>query len=249
MATIKAYSRSSLVTIFLIGVLLLIITAGSIYYGVQLIQKEISAGMVPETTAGQVVEKLVRTQTEYLIYGGAGLLVLFFIFGLLLWLVLRRTARKTLQSAKTQKPAAAATAQADEAERQAARRREQRLFLHLLCVLQREGRLMDFFAEDLGQYEDAQIGAAVRGIHESCKTSMEKALALKPVIDQPEGQETRIEPGFDPHSVKLTGNVAGEPPFTGILRHKGWRAAKVELPTLSDVHDVGIIAPAEVEIT
>ncbi|MBS3731400.1 MAG: DUF2760 domain-containing protein, partial [Desulfobacterales bacterium] len=48
---------------------------------------------------------------------------------------------------------------------------------------------------------------------------------------------------------KLTGNVTGEPPFTGILRHKGWRAGKLELPVLSSTGDPRIIAPAEVEIT
>jgi hypothetical protein len=57
-----------------------------------------------------------------------------------------------------------------------------------------------------------------------------------------------VDKGFDPGAVKLTGNVVGEPPFTGILRHKGWRTRKLELPVLTETQDAGIIAPAEVEI-
>ncbi|MBW2249010.1 MAG: DUF2760 domain-containing protein [Deltaproteobacteria bacterium] len=57
-----------------------------------------------------------------------------------------------------------------------------------------------------------------------------------------------IRGGFDPDAIKLTGNVTGEPPFTGVLRHKGWRTRKLELPALSGGQDARIIAPAEVEI-
>jgi len=134
------------------------------------------------------------------------------------------------------------------AEREAQEQNQQRLFLHLLSVLQREGRLVDFFSEDLNLYEDAQIGGAVRAIHENCKKVVSKSLTLEAVIDRSEGEEIRVEPGFDPDAIKLTGNVTGEPPFTGILRHKGWRTRKLELPALSGVQDARIIAPAEVEI-
>jgi len=68
------------------------------------------------------------------------------------------------------------------------------------------------------------------------------------VIDRSEGEEIQVEPGFDPDAIKLTGNVTGEPPFKGILRHKGWRTRKLELLALSGGQDARIIAPAEVEI-
>jgi hypothetical protein len=42
--------------------------------------------------------------------------------------------------------------------------------------------------------------------------------------------------------------VPARPPSGGILRHKGWRAAKVDLPALSAKQDAAIIAPAEIEI-
>src|SRR5438034_935106 len=37
--------------------------------------------------------------------------------------------------------------------------------LTLLATLQREARLIDFLKESIGEYSDAQIGAAVRDIH------------------------------------------------------------------------------------
>jgi len=124
-----------------------------------------------------------------------------------------------------------------------------RFYLHLLSVLQREGRLIDFFSEDLKMYEDAQIGAAVRSIQDNCKNTLKKYLNPKAVIDQNEGDPITVSADFDPNTIKLTGNVTGEPPFQGTLRHKGWRASRLELPTLSTVKDPSIIAPAEVEIS
>ena len=67
-------------------------------------------------------------------------------------------------------------------------------------------------------------------------------------MDQEEGDDVEILSGFDPAGIKLTGNVTGEPPFLGVLRHKGWRASKLDLPALSKDGDSAIIAPAEVEI-
>ena len=34
-----------------------------------------------------------------------------------------------------------------------------------------------------------------------------------------------IPAGFDAQSIRLTGNVTGNPPFKGSLKHHGWRAA------------------------
>jgi hypothetical protein len=126
--------------------------------------------------------------------------------------------------------------------------RDQRMFLHLISVLQREGRLIDFFAEDLKDYDDAQIGAAVREIHGTCRSVVEKSLSLKPVIEKLEGETVTVQSDFDPNAIKLVGNVTGEPPFTGTLRHRGWHAGKLEIPTFSGSKDPGILAPAEIEI-
>jgi hypothetical protein len=127
-------------------------------------------------------------------------------------------------------------------------RHDQRMLLHLLTLLQREGRLMDFLGEDLSAYDDAQIGMAVRSIQENCKSAVEKQLHPEAVMEGEEESEVTVAAGFDPNAIKLVGNVTGEPPFTGILRHKGWRATGVEIPALADKDDPLVIAPAEVEI-
>ena len=100
----------------------------------------------------------------------------------------------------------------------------------------------------MNQYEDDQIGAAVRSIQDDCKKAGKKYINPVPVIDKEEGDTVTIEPGFDMDAVALVGNVTGEPPFEGVLRHPGWKAAKKELPKLSDIQDPGIMVPAEVEI-
>lgn len=125
---------------------------------------------------------------------------------------------------------------------------EKRRFLHFLSVLQREGRLLDFFNEDLSLYEDEQIGAAVRGIQENCKKAMKKYLDPVPVTEMEEGSEIVVEDGFDPDVFKLVGNVTGNPPFKGIVRHRGWKASKQNMPELAKVKDAGVMAPVEIEI-
>ena len=126
--------------------------------------------------------------------------------------------------------------------------KEKRLFVHLFSVLQREGRLLDFLQEDLSHYDDGQIGAAVRHIHENCKKTIAHYLRPEPVMQQAEGQTVQIAADFDRHAVKLMGNVVGEPPFTGILRHRGWQLRSISLPKLSEMENPHFIAPAEVEI-
>jgi len=123
--------------------------------------------------------------------------------------------------------------------------------VQILSALQREGRLMDFLQEDLGPYEDAQIGAAVRSVHEGCKKALSEHLELVPVFQQEEGAEVTVKKGFDARAVRLTGNVAGDPPFRGVLRHRGWQVARLDLPVpVADLlgEKTWVLAPAEVEI-
>ncbi len=126
--------------------------------------------------------------------------------------------------------------------------REQRIFVYLLSRLQREGRLMDFLAEDLEAYEDGQIGAAVRSVHAGCRRVVEKMLAPKPAMDQPEDAQVILDADYDPHLVTLTGHVGDHPPFQGVVRHAGWRASRIDIPLLAEETDPTIIAPAEVEV-
>ncbi len=121
--------------------------------------------------------------------------------------------------------------------------------VQVLTALQQEGRFIDFLQEDLKLYDDAQIGAAVRSIHEGCRKALGEVLELKPIMEEGEGSAVTIKPGFDARAIRLTGNVSGDPPFTGILRHRGWKAERLELPRpVADQEKNRVIAPAEVEI-
>ncbi len=122
--------------------------------------------------------------------------------------------------------------------------------VQMLALLQREGRLIDFFSEDLTPYPDAQVGAAVRELHAGCRKALEQYVTLEPIIEGEEDGPVTVEAGFDPATVKLVGNVTGQPPLRGLLRHRGWRATEVELPPLAPQESArAIVAPAEVEIS
>jgi hypothetical protein len=120
--------------------------------------------------------------------------------------------------------------------------------LRLLSTLQEEGRLVDFLEEDIGPYDDAQIGAAVRGIHEGCRKALRECVTLEAVLSGAEDEAVTIPPGFDSAAIRLTGNVSGAPPFRGVIRHAGWRVRATRLPPRGGQDDQ-VIAPAEVEIT
>ena len=120
--------------------------------------------------------------------------------------------------------------------------------LQLLGLLQREGRLIDFLQEDVSAFSDAQVGAAARVVHDSVNKALSGHLKLARVRSEAEGARVTLPKGFSASEVRLTGNVLGDPPFTGTLNHAGWRALSLELPKLSEGHDVSILAPAEVEL-
>jgi hypothetical protein len=123
--------------------------------------------------------------------------------------------------------------------------------LRLLAYLQKSGRFIDFIKEDLSSYNDAQIGAAVRKIHSECGKSLEELVTIRPLFDEKEGATITVPKGFNAAEIKITGKVKGEPPFTGILRHKGWKSHKISLP-LSLLKQSGekreILYPAEIEV-
>jgi hypothetical protein len=120
--------------------------------------------------------------------------------------------------------------------------------VQILGILQRDARLIDFLMEDISAYSDEQVGAAVRSLHGQSRDSLNRYLRLAPVIDGVEGSFTKIDTN-DPASVKLLGNVpvSGKAPG-GLLRHKGWRAEKIDLPPIVSLASASIIAPAEIEV-
>lgn len=126
--------------------------------------------------------------------------------------------------------------------------RDLRPALQLLAVLQREGRLVDFIQQDIATYSDADVGAAARVVHDGCRRAIQGVAQLESVRSEAEGQSVTIPGGFDAHALRLTGNVSGEPPFRGQLRHKGWRVTQITLPDVVDESDCTVVAPAEVEL-
>jgi hypothetical protein len=120
--------------------------------------------------------------------------------------------------------------------------------LYLLSILQREGRLIDFLQEDVAGYSDEQVGAAARVVHDGCRKVVRQYLSLEPVLKDSEGASVQVPAGFDAQRIRLTGNVAGAPPFKGSLKHHGWAAREVSLPPPPAAMDPKILAPAEVEL-
>lgn len=120
--------------------------------------------------------------------------------------------------------------------------------LQVLGLLQQEGRFIDFIEEDVSAFSDAEIGAAARVVHTGCHKALHDHLAINPVRDEQEGARITLEKGFDASAARPTGNVSGEPPFTGTLVHRGWRVTEVKLPKLAKDHDVSVLAAAEVEL-
>ena len=120
--------------------------------------------------------------------------------------------------------------------------------LAVLSLLQREGRLVDFLQEDVASYSDAEIGAAARVVHAGSRKVLHEYLSLEPVLKDSEGANVTVPPGFNAERIRLTGNVAGQPPFRGTLKHHGWVATAVRLPAVSASLDPRVVAPAEVEL-
>jgi len=121
--------------------------------------------------------------------------------------------------------------------------------LTMISTLQREGRFLDFFMESLSTYSDAQIGAAVRDIQRDCSTSLKRMFDLEPLTSEKEGSNVEVTAGFDPVHYHLTGNVTGNAPFKGKIRHHGWKATKCELPEWTGREEsILVAAPIEVEL-
>lgn len=120
--------------------------------------------------------------------------------------------------------------------------------LQLLGLLQNEARFIDFIKEDISAFNDADIGIAVRVVHEGCNKVLNEYFTLATVRNEQEGNKITLPVGFDAATVRLTGNIVGTAPFTGTLIHKGWQVTHIRLPKLTLAHNAAIVAPAEVEL-
>lgn len=120
--------------------------------------------------------------------------------------------------------------------------------LQLLGMLQREGRFIDFLEEDVESFTDEEIGAAARVVHQGCRKTLRQHFEITPIRDEEEGDAITLKAGFDAARIRITGDVAGDPPFKGTLQHRGWRATGINLPKIAEDHDVSILVAAEVEL-
>ena len=120
--------------------------------------------------------------------------------------------------------------------------------LQLLGLLQQEARFVDFLGEDLAGFKDDEVGAVARVVHEGSKKVLKQYFTMEPIRAESEESQITLQPGFSASEHRVTGNVTGEPPFTGALVHRGWRVTASNLPKLAESHDPHVIAPAEVEL-
>ena len=118
-----------------------------------------------------------------------------------------------------------------------------------LALLQEKGRLVDFLMEDVTTYDDAQVGAAARVIHQGCKEVLREHFRITPVSVAQEGSQVIVPAGYAADEYRLIGKISGNPPFSGKLIHKGWRTDYVKLPRIAKSSRIPAIAPAEVELS
>ena len=106
----------------------------------------------------------------------------------------------------------------------------------LLAFLQEEGRLVDFLQEDISEFDDEQIGAAVREVHTKTRQALHKVFTIEAITEQSEGETIKIVENFDKNAIKLVGKVTGNPPFSGTVQHHGWKiVASKKLPAQENV--------------
>jgi hypothetical protein len=118
-------------------------------------------------------------------------------------------------------------------------------------LLQEKGRLVDFLMEELTSYEDAQVGAAARVIHQGCRQVLQEHFKISAVSGAEEGSQVTVPAGYFADEFRIVGKLSGDPPFTGKLIHKGWKTESVKLPRIVQTQGkrLPVIAPAEVELT
>ena len=249
----KIVSKKIITVIIILGILFATGISVGLYYGLDQLfayfGKDPDHDLLAKSMAFIFQQFEIMSQNYYkwvlpVIAGGV------LILGWMLWWIMKMSISGTLENIqkKLDQDMGSGKKKKDFIDQKIEQDRKRRLYLHTLSVFQREGRLLDFFDEDLSEYDDEQIGAAVRSIQEDCKKAMKKYINPVPVINSEEGEKVVVEKDFDIDAIKLIGRVSGDPPFEGVLNHRGWKAGKREIPKLSDIHDSSIIIPAEVEI-
>jgi hypothetical protein len=118
----------------------------------------------------------------------------------------------------------------------------------LLATLQREARLVDIVKEPLGDYSDAQVGAAARDVLRDCGTVLDRLFNLAPILEHEEGATVEIPTGADSARYRISGNTSAVA-TSGSLVHHGWQAKQCELPKWTGSKESAlIVSPAELEV-
>ncbi len=119
-----------------------------------------------------------------------------------------------------------------------------------LATLQAKGRLVDFLMDDIHAVNDAQIGAAARVVHAGCKSVLQEHFRIRPIREEGERSTIEVPANYATDEFRLIGKISGQPPFSGVLVHHGWKTDFVKLPTIlhGSAGHLPAIAPAEVEL-
>jgi len=119
-----------------------------------------------------------------------------------------------------------------------------------LATFQERGRLIDFLMDDVTTYDDAQVGAAARVVHQGCKAALQEHFRIRPLREEGEGSSVTIAAGYPADKYRLIGKISGPGPFSGTLVHHGWKTDSVKLPRVVrvDPDRLPTIAPAEIEL-
>jgi hypothetical protein len=119
-----------------------------------------------------------------------------------------------------------------------------------LATFQERGRLIDFLMDDITTYDDAQVGAAARVVHQGCKAALQEHFEIRPLREEGEGSSVTIAAGYPADEYRLIGKISGPGPFSGTLVHHGWKTDSVKLPRIVrvDPDRLPTIAPAEIEL-
>jgi len=125
--------------------------------------------------------------------------------------------------------------------------------IQILRVLQSESGLVDFLTEDLSAYSDLQLAQGVRGMQPMASDALRRAVRLAPVVDKAEGEAQDLPAHplecLTNGSLELQGHPQDfETIHGGLLRHRGWRAAEVNLLTPPHSQDPTVIHPAVYEV-
>ena len=123
--------------------------------------------------------------------------------------------------------------------------------IHVFSLLQEKGRFIDFLMDDITPYSDQQVGAAARVVHQGCSALLKECFKITAVHQGAEGEKVTLAEGFDALRYRLVGRISGEPPYQGVLLHRGWQTSTVSIPRVAapaGAVSQWVISPAEVEL-